>query len=349
MRRRASFGSTRIKVQPGLNVYVTQSGQEARLIEMKGKFFHVWHAGRKPTSASDPSPNQRRKAWFRTVQTLPNGDLLPQTDYGPLRRIDWESNVVWQYRGRTHHDFDVREDGVIYVLTNSASDVEGLSGKVLEGFIVELDQNGRTLRRLSIMSALRLGGQQHIIEKLQAYQSRVTPMLAFDPMHTNTIEWLDGRHSEKLAALARGNLLISLPMIDRLAIVNFGRGEVAWSMKGRFRLQHDPTLLGNGNILLFDNKGLEGNRCRIPEIDPTNGDEVWSYSGADDEVFRSECCRRVERLPNGNTLVVDSKRGRAFEFDSKREFVWEFKSPDPLGERVANLNDLIRVPLSVSQ
>src|SRR3546814_19425069 len=55
---------------------------------------------------------------------MPNGDLIVQfetygdTPWGYGRaRLDKDSNVVWRYLGRSHHDFDIAEDGRIYTLT----------------------------------------------------------------------------------------------------------------------------------------------------------------------------------------------------------------------------------------
>jgi hypothetical protein len=38
--------------------------------------------------------------------------------------------------------------------------------------------------------------------------------------------------------------------------------------------------------------------------------------------------RLADRLPNGNTLIVESDAGRAFEVTAEGEIVWEFLNPD---------------------
>ena len=55
---------------------------------------------------------------------------------------------------------------------------------------------------------------------------------------------------------------------------------------------------------------------------------------------------RVQVLPNGNTLVVETDRGRALELTEDGDVVWEFRSPYRVGERgdkVAGLYSLERV------
>jgi len=51
----------------------------------------------------------------------------------------------------------------------------------------------------------------------------------------------------------------------------------------------------------------------------------------------------VHPLDNGNLLIVDSQAGRAFEITPERRVVWEFRSPHRVGDKVAFLNDVIRV------
>ena len=121
-----------------------------------------------------------------------------------------------------------------------------------------------------------------------------------------------------------------------------------WSLKGTFRSQHDPTMLANGHMLIFDNRGLDDGRSRVLEINPVTGEEMWSHGATESQAFYSKCCGRVARLPNGNTLVVVSKDGRAFEIDENHQIVWEFRSPENLLGNVALLNDLLRLPVNAT-
>jgi hypothetical protein len=263
-----------------------------------------------------------------------------------LARLDWNSDILWGFRGHTHHDFDVRDDEQIFVITSSLTNIPGFPKSVAEDFIVELDSEGNEIRKVSIMAALIDGEQDEVLSELKQFQLETDGVAAVDPLHTNSVELLDGSLASRLPAFARGNLLISLPMIGRAVVVDFEAGRVIWSMKGSFRYQHHTTMLANGNMLLFDNKGLADARSRILEIDPVSGKEIWSYGARESETFYSECCGRVYRLENGNTLVVDSKTGRAFEIDSNDGIVWECRSPHTRFGKVAILNDLLRLPVN---
>ncbi len=101
---------------------------------------------------------------------------------------------------------------------------------------------------------------------------------------------------------------------------------------GSLHRQHHPTLLENGNILLFDN-GQQ--RSQIVEIDPLTFEVVWRY--APKGGFLSRFRGSAQRLPNGNTLITESDRGYVFEVSPDHEIVWRYANPDvqPDGLRIA--------------
>src|SRR3546814_13147822 len=86
-------------------------------------------------------------------------------------------------------------------------------------------------------------------------------------------------------------------------------------MRGGWIGQHDPDVLANGNILLYDNLGgfEQSGRTRILEIDPDNGGVVWRYAGSLEQPFESEARGSQERRPNGHPLITETAGGRLFE------------------------------------
>ena len=72
--------------------------------------------------------------------------------------------------------------------------------------------------------------------------------------------------------------------------------------------------------------------------------ERWRWEG---EGFYSSCCGTTQRLDNGNTLVVVTDAGRAYEVTPDGQVVWSWTSPYRVGvarERIARLMDLVRLP-----
>ncbi len=124
-------------------------------------------------------------------------------------------------------------------------------------------------------------------------------------------------------------------------------------MNGMFRSQHDPQLLPNGSILLFDNQGngkvtqeSYSAYSRVIEFDPVSQRILWSYEANPPRDLDSNIWGTVQRLPNGNTLITEGVRGRAIEVTRAKEIVWEYISPHRSGsllELVAGLLDLERI------
>ena len=110
--------------------------------------------------------------------------------------------------------------------------------------------------------------------------------------------------------------------------------------------QNLPSDSSNGNLMLFDNTGID-KRSRVLEIDPRSGEVVWRYERTERPVFFSLCCGTNQRLPNGNTLITETQKGRAFEVDRGGRSVWEYRNPHRVGEdqqTLANLFEVLRLP-----
>jgi hypothetical protein len=115
--------------------------------------------------------------------------------------------------------------------------------------------------------------------------------------------------------------LISLRRLDALIVIDPVSAQVVWAVHGPWRSQHDAQFLDNGHLLLFDNKGSQGG-SRILEYDPRTQAFPWIYPGKDDTPFFSNNRGQCQRLPNGNTLIVDSNGYRVFEVSPEHEVVW---------------------------
>ena len=198
---------------------------------------------------------------------------------------------------------------------------------------------------MSIFEALERGKQTKLLGRIRALLSKPRGRSG-DILHINSIEILDGRLSDRIPAFKRGNVLICSPQIHAIMVVDLTQRAVVWSMVGSFRFQHHPTVLANGNLLLFDNRRGPNAQSASLELDALSGEKVWAYRGSPDEPFFSRCCGTTYRLPNGNTLIVETEGGRAFEVTPEHDLVWEFVNPHRAGEKddlIAQLFDLIRL------
>jgi hypothetical protein len=293
--------------------------------------------------------------WHR-AHLFPNGDILGVHNDVGIVKLDRDSKVLWERPGRAHHDLHVMKDGRIYVLMRSNPRLlPRFSSRfpMIEDQIVLLDENGNTLKQISIIESLERGNQAEVLAEIREHFTRTRQELKRDAnlkkgdvLHTNSIQVLDGRHADRIPAFKEGNLLISSLALSKVLVIDFEREETVWTLDGAFKLQHHPTLLDNGNILLFDNQGGPGGKSAIREIEPLSGQEVWVYEHSEEHPFYSEIVGTCYRLPNGNTLVIESTAGRAFELAPDESIVWEFYNPHragPRGSFIARMFDLIRL------
>ena len=160
----------------------------------------------------------------------------------------------------------------------------------------------------------------------------VTPRCPVCPRST----WI---HANAVSELPDGNILVSFAKSDVVAIIDKRTGDIKWQWgPGKLAHQHCPTVLDNGNILVFDNGmhpgGFAWGFSTVIEVNPINKKIVWEYGGGGEECldFYSSTLGSCQRLPNGNTLICEGTTGRIFEITPELELVWEFANNLPLYE-----------------
>ena len=142
-----------------------------------------------------------------------------------------------------------------------------------------------------------------------------------DALHTNSVHVLGRKLAAKFPGLKAGQVLISMRHLNAIAVVDPETRAVVWAAQGPWRAQHDAVFLDNGHLLLFDNLGLAAG-SRVLEYDFQTQAFPWSYSGANRGAFFTEERGMSQRLPNGNTLIVNSEGREMFEVTRNQEVVW---------------------------
>jgi hypothetical protein len=328
------------RVAPGLNLVVSGHRPWAALMDMDGSVVHEWQLDfRTAWPGREVSPDITGDEYWRRVLLLDDGGIVAIYEGLGIVRLGRDSELIWAREGGYHHDLERTPDGGFCVLDREARLVPRISKRhpVLEDFVAYLDANGNVVRRFSLLEAF----------EQSSFESMLVGMdWGGDIFHTNTLELLDGRLAAKSPAFRAGNLLISVLMLDTIAVVDTDKETVVWALTGMWRQQHQPTILPNGRMLLFDNKaGTEVSE--VMELDPFSQAVAWSYRGSPARPFYSETCGSNQRLPNGNTLITESDNGRAFEVTPEGTVVWEYINPNhagPDGEYVATLFEVVRLP-----
>ena len=127
---------------------------------------------------------------------------------------------------------------------------------------------------------------------------------------------------------AEGNWLLTLRHGSLLLILDKNTKKVVWKLSqkdilGEIQGPHGAQLLDNGNILVLDNGRYRG-WSRAIEFNPLTKEIMWEYKAED---FFTNSQGYVQRLPNGNTLITQAEKGRAFEVTRDCEIVWEYYYP----------------------
>ncbi len=343
------------KTCDGFTLCMYGAGSRAVLVNMHGDVVHQWYV---PFSEiwSDPphlhGPINDAAIYFNDGHIYPNGDLLvviegpidlrnSSNGYG-LARLDKDSHVLWKYAEKCHHDVDVGEDGTIYALVNEMTDkvpqgLEDIPTPCMIDFVDVISPEGKRLKRISLLEALTDTPYAPLFCTLESPKrfgnapagappspSRDDPRRR-DVLHTNAVKVLSRALAPKFPLFKPGQLLVSPRHLDAVAVLDPDSGKVIWAARGPWRSQHDPSFLDNGHLLLFDNLGSPGG-SRVLEYDPRTQAFPWSYAGEPGTPFLSRIRGMCQRLPNGNTLIVNSDGGEAFEVTPNREVVWSCSS-----------------------
>ena len=310
----------------GYTLFSPAFGDQEYLIDMRGLLVHTWTV-----------------THSNVAELLPSGNLFTHNCGCWLEELTPDSTTVWRWEGNdslaapNHHDFWVGDAEVISLAAKDEPVIPGVYEPGTEPERMRTDLILKINRNKEIVWEFSFGDHVESLCALSGYPMPIPYMRKLDDgslvpygpsdwAHANTIEALPPTPlGEKDARFKAGNLLFSLRHLDVIGIVDPGRNEIVWCYgPGVLDGQHQPTMLDNGNILVFDNGTYRGHSI-VREIEPVSGEVVWQYE--DGENFFSPFRSGNQRLPNGNTLICECDAGRVFEVTPEKEVVWDFWSP----------------------
>ncbi len=338
------------RAHPGFNLYSSRESNFAHLIDMDGEVVHRWEA------------TIHGGNMWQVVELLPDGELLVIAADHALFKLDRDSNILWTFAHRVHHDVSVAGNGDLFVLGREPAShvVDGRRITYLNDVIYRLSGDGRLLDKLSIFELFgdRINeqywsllekwlessdGQRELKEAFETEGLLIKHGTPADLFHTNSVEYL----SDEIPGFSKpGDLLISMRELSMVAVVGYYDAQVRWSWgPDELVRQHHPSLLESGHVLIYDNLGGKERKTRVVELDPLSGEIVWEYNGDPPESFFSALRGGAQRLANGNTLLTESDRGRVFEITPDGELVWEFYNPMMLEEeqRRVSIHRMVRI------
>jgi outer membrane protein assembly factor BamB len=297
------------RTDPSFRLFNSRNAECAVLIRPDGSIVHEWCY-------------EQGFSWHY-AEMLPSGNLVAIAKDKMILEIDPAGELVWKHEGHAHHDFARKEDGNTYVISgrpeSSHTQIDKRRSLYLD-HIEEVAVDGRV-----VWTWLP---EDHV-EELRGFVELILPLSAFDDWpHLNTVEILPENPTGKRdARFCAGNLLVCGRHIDTIFVVDRTSGEVVWAWgPGELLGPHMPTMLPNGNLLVYDNGSNTSRQIRgytrILELDPLSGRICWEYKSPSN--FFSPARGSAERLPNGNCFIAHADSGRLFEVTPEGDMVWEF-------------------------
>jgi len=315
------------KACAGYTIISPFTSKDVWLIDMSGNYVQRWIMPTIPRNHGTLLPNGHL-LYTTTRSVMPPSEMAyPRVSWGlsdGLIEVDWDGNQVWKYVDiYQHHTFCRMENGntmiprlirlpeeIAHRLKGGMEGTEDRGMIWIDGFR-EVTPDGKIVWEWSIADHLDPG--IHVLCPL-AYRG-------------------DGTHMNSCVVLRDGNVLTSLRNIDTICIIDKVTGNIKWQWgPGEISHPHDPSLLENGNILLFDNGAHRRDGSlfcysRGVEVNPATNKIEWEYKASPPQSFYSALISGCQRLPNGNTLICEGLRGRVFEVTVDGEIVWEYVNP----------------------
>ena len=136
-----------------------------------------------------------------------------------------------------------------------------------EDLLLHVSADGTVLREISFLQALIDHGGWYLLYD----RPKVSPT------HVNDIELVTPALARRISGVEPGDLLLSARHLDALAIVSRRNGGILWLQVGPWIQQHDPDIMPNGTISVFNNdlKSLGGSS--IIEFDPRTEESMTRF------------------------------------------------------------------------
>ena len=271
--------------------------------------------------------NDKRGAIYHPFLTE-DGGLIFYGD-GPLRRVDKNSQLVWQNQTDVfHHSIEQDHEGNLWVPSRMYP--YGLDEKYIGldfgGFaddaITKVSQDGKILFQKSVSKLLMENNMGHLIAHINPYYDR-------DPIHLNDIQpvLIDSKYWSK------GDLFLSMRHRSIVILYRPSTNKILWHNTKYLSFQHDVNILDDHRISIFNNN-LQRSRAKRLEVNGNNEVVIYDFEkDAYSKYFskplryygiRTESDGRSKILENGDLVVEEQNYGRIFYFNKDESLQWQY-------------------------
>jgi hypothetical protein len=324
------------RASPGFTLFAPHfvENRTVYLIDLQGEVVHTWNMPYPPGLSGYLT---ERGTLFYNGRTSED-NFLSRFPFkgGVVLEADWNGKVLWEVRHRDHHHHGIllRNGNVLLHCMGEVPD--DIARRVSGGMVENNMLSGQYAPRPEAETGKMYS--DYLAELTPAGQTvwewRTWEHL--DPVADGIAEVQAPRtlwaHGNSVQELPDGDILASYRPTSTVICISRKTGKILWKLgPPTVAGQHAPTLLENGNILIFDN-GVHRLDDSVPysraiEINPATNEIVWKYQNQPTWNFFSPRMGNAQRLPNGNTLITESSFGRFFEVTKEGEIVWEYIAP----------------------
>lgn len=227
------------RVYNGYTMYSPWSQKDVWLINMKGQFVDHWRLPRVLGEMGVLLPNGNMMCGVR----IPGGPVEYLPGQGEqLLEMDWEGNIVWKYDDPYMNSHEqCRMENRNTMITRWTPIPRDLAARV-KGGIPGNERNGTMWG--DVLQEISPEGK--VVWECPVYELLDPDIDILCPLCPRE-QWT---YINSLVVLPDGDILVSLRLINTIAIIDKDRREIKWRW-GRHELghQHNPTLLDNGNVL----------------------------------------------------------------------------------------------------
>jgi len=308
-----------------------------RVIDMEGELIHEWEIDwfdlwpdATHIPKSDPNyPKSRPGTHIHGVLLLENGDLIFNFGSLGMVKLDVCGNVIWRLPYRTHHSIYLDEQDNLWVPgmirhLEPLPDLPNYVPPFVEPLVLKVSLDGEVLKVISVFDIFMKNDLYGLLglSSIRSNDVNVTG----DTLHLNDLETFPSFLEE--GVFKTGDIMLSFRNINTILVFREEDLKVTHISTGTFVRQHDPDFIDGNTISVFDNHDIgskDYNRqSRILMYSFADGQHYEYYSGNKEQPFNTNIMGKNQWLPNGNLLITESKKGRAFEVTPQGDIVWEY-------------------------
>ncbi|HEY0982795.1 beta-propeller domain-containing protein [Schlesneria sp.] len=241
-----------------------------------------------------------------------------------LAIVNEKGDIEWQTPIRNIHDAAKLANGNILFQTDWTEIVEMTPDYKIVWKYDAAKQNGNEGKRVEVHAFQRLANGSTMI--VESGPARIIEVDAMGKLLKEVPLQVEHRNPHTDTRLVRkldnGNYLVAHEGDNQVVREYDEKGKVVWEYKTGTKV-YSALRLENGNTLI----GM-GDGRRVIEVDK-QGKTVWSVEEKELPGITLAWVTMVERLANGNTLIVNCHAGEAnpqlVEVDPQKKVVWTFK------------------------